>query len=407
MVVASGLLAILIARPWGCLSRSPICVNHADLARETREGLVAADALQKLVIDLETGVRGYVITGEERFLEPWNDARAAFPSHAAKLEQLTADDAVEMRETQRIVQGIASYIRDYATPLVDDARRDEPSARERLGNRAGETARRRPWAEFARFRATERALLAAREDSADLAARRAGVAAAVGVAGSMILILLFAGYLTRVIVRPLRRAAQMADRLAGGDLSVRMPEDDVGEIGALERSFNAMAGSLEASEDDLRRLVEQQSALRRVATLVAHGRCRRPRSSRPSSARSVPLGCRPRPDGAVRSGRDGDRRRRLEQRRGRACRGTRIALDGVSIAALGASEARVMAVPGVPIRVENAGLTTAAPRTAADRYCDEFQNASASRLSSVGGSCRPAASSAAGMTSRGRSRISR
>ena len=36
-----------------------------------------------------------------------------------------------------------------------------------------------------------------------------------------------------------------------------------------------------------------------------------------------------------------------------------------------ASEARVMAVPGVPIRV-NAGLTTAAPRAAADRYCDEF-----------------------------------
>jgi CHASE3 domain-containing protein len=31
--------------------------------------LVAADEVEKLVIDLETGVRGFVITNEERFLE--------------------------------------------------------------------------------------------------------------------------------------------------------------------------------------------------------------------------------------------------------------------------------------------------------------------------------------------------
>jgi signal transduction histidine kinase len=48
-----------------------------------------------------------------------------------------------------------------------------------------------------------------------------------------------------------------------------MQETDVGEIGALERSFNTMAGSLEASQDELQTLLEKQSALRRTATLVA------------------------------------------------------------------------------------------------------------------------------------------
>ena len=76
------------------------------------------------------------------------------------------------------------------------------------------------------------------------AARRATAAAAVGIAGSILLILVFVGYLTRVIVQPLRRAALMADRLAGGDLSARMQQTDIAEIGALERSFNVMAGSL-------------------------------------------------------------------------------------------------------------------------------------------------------------------
>jgi len=43
----------------------------------------------------------------------------------------------------------------------------------------------------------------------------------------------------------------MAKRLAGGDLSVRVPETGVGEIHTLERAFNAMAGSLEDARAEL------------------------------------------------------------------------------------------------------------------------------------------------------------
>jgi signal transduction histidine kinase len=64
----------------------------------------------------------------------------------------------------------------------------------------------------------------------------------------------------------------MAHGVADGDLSVRMPQTDVGEIGVLEGSLNTMAASLEESHDRLQRLVAEQAALRRVATLVARGR---------------------------------------------------------------------------------------------------------------------------------------
>jgi hypothetical protein len=48
----------------------------------------------------------------------------------------------------------------------------------------------------------------------------------------------------RVNAMPVRRAASMAGRLAGGDLATRMPETGVGEVGTLERAFNAMASEL-------------------------------------------------------------------------------------------------------------------------------------------------------------------
>ena len=164
-----------------------------------------------------------------------------------------------------------AYVAQYAEPLVVAVRRNDPSVRsvERTV-----TAKLRVDAlreSLNSFREAERARLSTHDADVETAARRATAAAGLGIAGSVVLIIVFSGYLTRVIVQPLRRAAVMANRLADGNLSARMRENDVGEIGALERSFNVMAGSLEASRDELASLLAEQAALRRVATLVAQG----------------------------------------------------------------------------------------------------------------------------------------
>jgi len=71
--------------------------------------------------------------------------------------------------------------------------------------------------------------------------------ATAGVGGSVLLVGLFTGYVTRTIVRPVRRAAAMAGRLAAGDFAVRLPETGAAEIGALEHAFNTMGSSLETA----------------------------------------------------------------------------------------------------------------------------------------------------------------
>ena len=263
LVVVAGFIAVLLA------------IDHlresTQSRRDIRQELVAANALQTLVIDLETGLRGYVLARDDRSLETWNDARAAFPGQARNLERLVAGEPVQLARTRRIEQQVASYVRDYSLPIVEAVRRNDPSARSLAATPEGSRRIDAIREEFAAFLASASETLAARERSADSAGRVAVAGAAAGAAGSILLILLFAGYLTRVIVRPVRRAALMANRVAGGDLSARMTESGVGEIGALERSFNVMANSLEEDRDQLARLAEEQAALRRVATLVARG----------------------------------------------------------------------------------------------------------------------------------------
>lgn len=119
--------------------------------------------------------------------------------------------------------------------------------------------------------ATERPLHAMRHEAVDAAAERVNVSVTTGIAGSALLIVLLAGYRTRAIARRVRQMADIASRLGYGDLSLRLPEREVGEIGMLERSFNAMATSLEEKRRELRQLADERAAMQRVATLVARG----------------------------------------------------------------------------------------------------------------------------------------
>jgi signal transduction histidine kinase len=92
------------------------------------------------------------------------------------------------------------------------------------------------------------------------------VAAAGGLALAVALFAIFVAWHSRVTDGHIRRHAvesRSAAPLPGG-------QNDVRETIVLDRTFNTMSSSLQATRDELGRLVEEQAALRRVATLVAH-----------------------------------------------------------------------------------------------------------------------------------------
>ena len=243
--------------------------GRANHALEVR---AAAMQMERLVIDIETTQRAFIVTGDTRLLAPWYQARADFARQAVSLERLAAaGDAGQGVRAHQITLAVDAYIREYAVPLVAMARHDLGSARTPAVTEEGKRRVDALSARFDQFTARESEMFKVGQDRADAITRQALVVASVSVAGSIALILLSGGYLARSVVRPVRRASVMAGRVAGGDLAVRMPETGPGEVGVLARAFNTMTGSLETSRGELRRIAEEQAALRRVATLVARG----------------------------------------------------------------------------------------------------------------------------------------
>ena len=283
MVIASALLTLLTSAAFAVLlltigdQRS-----SAQLARNSQEVLAAAARVERLLVDIETGTRGYLLTGEDRFLQPAHAGEASFPQASSELVDLTKSaeqNEVPARLTAIHVSGTAqaiklkgeSYIRDYFRPLIAAAERGDPTARSvenaQLGQVKFDDIR---W-DFNTLEQTEQRVAAERDDRARENANQATIAAIAGLGGTVVLVGFFASYLSRAIVRPVRQASVTAHRLASGDLSTRMPTTGVAEIGVLEKSFNTMASSLQRSQSELANLLEEQAALRRVATVVAEG----------------------------------------------------------------------------------------------------------------------------------------
>jgi signal transduction histidine kinase len=252
MIIASGLLALVVAGAFAVLLASILQLRGAERkASHSQEVLASASRLDRLVSDLESGQHEFLITAREDALAPWSAARAAFPTRATALEQLVADNPAQEVRAKRIAQAGNSYIQDYSVPLVVAARRDADLVGTTKAIEKGQLRIEAIQAEFDRFGQVEANLGLARQRKSEAATQRAILAATGGLAGSVLLIGLFAGYLTRAIVQPVRRTSFMAARLAGGDLGARVPERGVGEIGALETSFNSMAASLEQSNQEL------------------------------------------------------------------------------------------------------------------------------------------------------------
>jgi two-component system OmpR family sensor kinase len=74
-------------------------------------------------------------------------------------------------------------------------------------------------------------------------------------------------WLVRLGLRPLRDIETTASSIAGGDLSLRVPEDDRTEVGRLGASLNTMLGHI---EDAFARRAESEEQLRRFVADASH-----------------------------------------------------------------------------------------------------------------------------------------
>lgn len=109
------LLAVIGAiayRSVDVLTRTSYRVTHSHAINERLTQLLG------LIGDAETGQRGFVITGNDAFLEPHNAAVAAIPGVLEELRQLTADDPEQRRRLDQVDQLITRKLAELQRTIA-------------------------------------------------------------------------------------------------------------------------------------------------------------------------------------------------------------------------------------------------------------------------------------------------
>jgi serine phosphatase RsbU (regulator of sigma subunit) len=128
LVVAAG--SLLVALGVTLLLVNTVRLHRsADATRRSDDYLVATINLERLVVDAETGVRGYVITGQRLFLAPTQQAQQRFAQTKAQLASAARADGSFPGQARRLAAATDAYMDGYLPRVVALAERDLRAAR--------------------------------------------------------------------------------------------------------------------------------------------------------------------------------------------------------------------------------------------------------------------------------------
>jgi PAS domain S-box-containing protein len=79
-----------------------------------------AAVVLKQLVDMETGLRGFLLTSDTRFLEPYQQAQTIFDSRFTDLENLVAEDVTQTNKLQAMRTDIASWRQFAYNALIQE-----------------------------------------------------------------------------------------------------------------------------------------------------------------------------------------------------------------------------------------------------------------------------------------------
>ncbi|PVH25341.1 response regulator [Sphingobacterium corticibacter] len=211
--------------------------------------------------DAETGQRGYILTGDERFLEPYNQSMVTLPMAIKNLQDLIADNDAQMQRSDTLYKLIDTRL-SILKRLVRTKRANETITIEQLeeGRRFMDSCR----AVIDRIVDAENQLLEVR--TANVYSASDNTTMLIIAAGLISLLITFYFYtriqkelqdrerlqqeladMDRELQGRLASVERMADQIAHGNYSVKIDEQHDDLLGNLSHSLNEMSAALRQS----------------------------------------------------------------------------------------------------------------------------------------------------------------
>jgi signal transduction histidine kinase len=269
--VVFAIIALLIAGAAFVIAQ---LVSHGrSVSDELTAGILPAQApayrLQGALVGQETGVRGYGLTGDRSFLQPYTTGLPTEKNAATQLRALVARQKPLLADLNRIEQAAARWRASYAAPLMALASRGPLTGHDlSFMNRSRQ--------DFDHLRAlfnaqnANLAVAATRDNSrAQNFRTEQDLAYAIILAVFLIASGLFTVVLQRSVGHPLRRLRDASRRVTDGDFDHQIEPSGPSDIWAVGADVESMRRELAAAVDSARSSAEV--AIRQAVELDESG----------------------------------------------------------------------------------------------------------------------------------------
>ncbi|ETT31521.1 multi-sensor hybrid histidine kinase [Paenibacillus sp. FSL R5-192] len=231
VVLLFGAVLLVLTAQINVLQKENDFISHHDLEVHN-----LTNAIEKNVLNMETGQRGFMITGNESYLEPYSQGLSQWSSNYDQLNALISDNPSQQQSLQSIKAHITRWIEIAGEPSVDLKKQgDQAKVVAFFESDPGKTEIDLLRSQLTTFRNTEITLTEARVT--ELARRSStlltimytlwGIIAALSIAAAIVI--------SGNIVKTLRDVMQtISDISKGGNLKQRIQvrtHDEVGDLG--------------------------------------------------------------------------------------------------------------------------------------------------------------------------------
>ncbi|OLP45649.1 methyl-accepting chemotaxis protein [Rhizobium oryziradicis] len=232
---------------WNSLSRQE---QSSEWTNHTNKVLSKMDAVVAAMVDQETGIRGYLLSGgDEKFLDPQKAGKAHYTETYAAVRSLTSDNAVQ----QKRLSDLDALVQAWQTKIVaqEIALMKDPATKEQ-GQQLETSGAGKQYMDGVRAKAKEISdeeirLLDIRQAAAIDAAYQARRNILIGSGALVVILALSLLILNKGMIVPLTRITASMRKLADGDTAIEIPgigrRDEVGAMADAVEVFrkNAIA----------------------------------------------------------------------------------------------------------------------------------------------------------------------
>jgi methyl-accepting chemotaxis protein len=196
--------------------------------------------------DAETGQRGYLLTGEDHYLDPYRAALNNIDGNFQALRKLTADNQAQQRRLETLWPLITEKLNELKDIIELRRTKGLAAAQKEVLTDLGKKTMDEIRAVVQAMEDEENVLLQVRNAEMQTNAESTYRVIILGMLIACGLVVAAGLLLTWHISRPLKDITDIADQIAAGDLSIDLALNHrTDEIGALKRAFTRMVHSLQ------------------------------------------------------------------------------------------------------------------------------------------------------------------